>query len=242
MEGPSLVILREELSFLTGKKVIAAEGNSKIDKNLLIGMAVADFLSFGKHFLIVFSGFYIRIHFLMYGSYRVNERKELPVRLRLTFAGTELNFYSCAITLWHGHPNDVYDWTSDVMSDYWDARKARKKLKADPSMNVGDALLDQNIFAGVGNIIKNEVLYRIMVHPLSVIGSLPPRKLTALITEARNYSFDFYEWKKLFELRKHWLIYKQRRCTRCDLPATTAHTGNNPRKSFYCGNCQKLYA
>ncbi|MER3465444.1 MAG: endonuclease, partial [Chitinophagaceae bacterium] len=40
---------------------------------------------------------------------------------------------------------------------------------------VNDALLDQEIFSGVGNIIKNEVLYRIEVHPLSTIGALPLR-------------------------------------------------------------------
>ena len=30
---------------------------------------------------------------------------------------------------------------------------------------VCDALLDQTVFAGVGNIIKNEVLFRTGVHP-----------------------------------------------------------------------------
>ncbi|HRO68823.1 MAG TPA: hypothetical protein PK951_00545 [Chitinophagaceae bacterium] len=41
---------------------------------------------------------------------------------------------------------------------------------------VCDALLDQEIFSGVGNIIKNEVLYRIRVHPESLIGDIPLKK------------------------------------------------------------------
>ncbi len=45
------------------------------------------------------------------------------------------------------------------MSDTWNAAAARKKLRAMPETLVCDALLDQNVFAGVGNIIKNEVLY-----------------------------------------------------------------------------------
>jgi len=53
--------------------------------------------------------------------------------------------------------------------------------------------LDQNIFAGVGNIIKNEVLFRICVHPGSKVGKLPAKQLNALVKEARNYSFDFLE-------------------------------------------------
>jgi endonuclease VIII len=242
MEGPSLVILKEELNFLKRKKVIGVSGNSKIDQERIKGQKIKDIRTFGKHFLIEFAKFSIRVHFLMFGSYRLNERKETPVRLSLQFDRDELNFYSCAIILIDEALDDVYDWSADVMSDTWSAAKARRKLKGSPGLNVGDALLDQNIFAGVGNIIKNEVLYRIQVHPNSVIGELPPRKLTALINEARNYSFDFFEWKKIFELRKHWLIYKRKKCRRCDLPVILEHTGNTPRRSFYCENCQALYA
>lgn len=36
-----------------------------------------------------------------------------------------------------------------------------------------DALLNQDLFAGSGNIIKNEVLFRIGVHPWSTLGALP---------------------------------------------------------------------
>jgi endonuclease-8 len=241
MEGPSLVILKEELDFLKGRKVTAVHGNSKIDQSRLLNKKVLDFKSFGKHFLIVFKDFSIRIHFLMFGSYRLNERKETPVRLSLAFDQMELNFYSCAVIMIEEALDEVYDWRLDVMSDQWDPKKARRSLKKDPDRNVGDALLDQTIFAGVGNIIKNEVLYRIEVHPHSVVGALPPRKLTSLINEARNYSFDFYEWKKVFQLRKHWLIYKQRKCKRCELPVQHELTGSNPRRSFFCDNCQALY-
>jgi endonuclease VIII len=241
MEGPSLVILKEELTFLKGRKVISVNGNSKIDQTIIPGKKVIDFKSFGKHLLIVFPTFIIRIHFLMFGSYRINEKKEIPVRLSLRFEKSELNFYSCSIILIDDDLDNVYDWSVDIMSDAWDPKKARRKLRQQPEMNVGDALLNQDIFAGVGNIIKNEVLYRIKIHPESVIGKLPPRKLTSLIHEARQYSFDFYEWKKAFLLRKNWLIYKKKKCSRCDLPVQLKPTGKNPRRSFYCNNCQTLY-
>jgi endonuclease-8 len=65
-----------------------------------------------------------------------------------------------------------------------------------------DVLLEQDIFAGVGNIIKNEVLYRVRVHPESLVGNIPPAKITSIIKEARQYSFDFLEWKRLYVLRK----------------------------------------
>jgi endonuclease-8 len=153
----------------------------------------------------------------------------------------EINFYTTAVTEITEDLDDVYDWSADVMNDAWDPAKARKKLKKAPDMNVGDALLDQNIFSGVGNIIKNEVLFRIHVHPESVVGGLPPRKLTELITQARVYSFDFYEWKKVYQLKKHWLMHTKRKCPRCNIPSIKKHTGLKQRRSFFCENCQVLY-
>jgi endonuclease VIII len=243
MEGPSLVILKEELSAFAHKKITAASGLSRIDYQQIIGQKIKAFKSWGKHFLIEFNTFSIRIHFLMFGSYRVNERKETKPRLHLQFEdGQEINFYTTAVIIINEPLDDVYDWSADVMNDEWDAAKARRKLKKSPLLNVGDALLDQSIFSGVGNIIKNEVLFRIEVHPNSVVGELPPRKLTALIEEARQYSFDFYNWKKIYQLKKHWLIYTKKKCPRCKGPALKEYTGKTQRRSFFCVQCQVLYA
>lgn len=242
MEGPSLIILREEVKSFRNKKISEASGQSKIDYGRLEGQKIKAFKSWGKHFLIEFKNFSIRIHFLMFGSYRINETKEATLRLHLGFEdGTELNFYTTAVTVIEEPLDERYDWSADVMSDLWDAKKARRKLKAQPDTNVSDALLDQNIFSGVGNIIKNEVLYRIKVHPESTVGGLPPRKLTALINEARNYSFDFYNWKKIYQLKKHWLIFTKKKCKRCQLPAFKEYIGKTKRRTFFCSNCQTLY-
>ena len=127
------------------------------------------------------------------------------------------------------------------MSDTWDPKKAKKKLKAAPDMLACDALLDQNIFAGSGNIIKNEVLFRIQVHPASRIGKLPTKQLNALIREARNYSFDFYEWKKQYVLKKHWLAHTKKTCPRCKIPLIKKYMGRTNRRTFFCNNCQELY-
>jgi endonuclease VIII len=242
MEGPSLVILKEELEKFRGKEVVAADGSSKIPYERLSGKKIKAFHTWGKHFLIVFKNYSIRIHFLMFGSYRINETKENVPRLHLKFAdGDEINFYTTAVRILEGHPDDHYDWTEDVMSDLWDPRMARRKLKRLPQLNVGDALLDQHIFSGVGNIIKNEVLFRIKVHPNSVIGGLPPKKLTSLVSEARKYSFDFYEWKKIYQLKKHWLIFTRKKCPRCQLAVVREYTGKTRRRSFFCSGCQVLY-
>jgi endonuclease VIII len=240
-EGPSLVIVKEELQQFKGKKIIAIAGNSKIDKERMLNKKLLDIRTWGKHLLLSFKDFSVRIHFLMFGTYRVNEKKDAPPRLALTFSKGEVNFYTCAVKIIEEPLDEIYDWSADVLSDTWNAKAARKKLKALPQILVTDALLDQNIFSGVGNIIKNEVLYRIKVHPKTKVGALPPKKLAELINEARNYSFDFLRWKKEYVLKKHWLVHTKKTCQRDGDKIHKEYLGTTNRRTFFCNSCQKLY-
>ena len=244
-EGPSIVILKEQVQKFKGKKILTVSGNTKVDlagAGVVAGAKVLDFCSWGKHFLIVLKGVSIRIHFLLFGSYSIDEQSKPRPRLHLHFKNGDLYFYACSVKLIEGDIDEKYDWSADVMNDSWDPRKARKKLKTKPEELAADALLDQDIFAGVGNIIKNEVLFRIRVHPQSQIGALPPRKLGELIKEARVYSFDFLKWKKAYELRKHWLAHAKSICPRDHIPfIKVKHLGKRKRRAFFCPKCQKLY-
>jgi endonuclease VIII len=244
-EGPSLVILREQAAPLfEGKTVRAATGNTRtIDPARMVGRKILALRTWGKHFLVEFGEFSLKVHFMLFGSYRIDEVREgRSPRLSLRVAKHELNLYACSVRWLEEDLDAIYDWRTDVMSDAWDPALARRRLKAMPEALACDALLDQGVFAGVGNIIKNEVLFRIRVHPLSTIGELPARKLGELIREARAYSFQFLEWKKAYVLRQHWLAHRKSTCPRCDLKFTIAHLGRTHRRAFYCENCQVRYA
>lgn len=240
-EGPSIVILKEEAALFKGKAVRAVSGNSKVDKERAQGQVVRDLKSWGKHFLICFEGFTIKIHFLLFGSYRINEEREMQPRLSLKFKNGVMNFYACSVKILEGDLDKIYDWSADVMSDSWNAKAAKTKLVNSNNILVCDALLDQNIFAGSGNIIKNEVLFRIKVHPESKVGALPTRKLNEMIREVRNYSFDFLKWKKAYVLRKHWLAHTKTVCVRCNIPLIKKYLGKTNRRTFFCENCQVYY-
>ena len=240
-EGPSIVILKELVKEFKGKTLLHISGNTKVDLSSLRNQKVVEFKSFGKNFFICFKRGSIKIHFMLFGSYRINEKKDAPARLSLQFKHGELNFYACSVKLIEENLGEIYDWTADVMSENWNAARAKKKLNAMPRTLVCDALLDQNIFAGVGNIIKNEVLFRIHVHPKSKVGNLPPRKLTELVREARQYSFDFLEWKKQYVLKKHWLVHTKRTCPRDGSRIAKEYLGRTHRRTFFCSRCQVLY-
>jgi endonuclease-8 len=239
-EGPSIVILKEEVAAFTGKKVLEASGNAKIDMDRMIGKKIT-FKSWGKHFLICFPDFTVRVHFLLFGTYRINEVKDSATRLHLGFSKGEINFYTCAIKIIDQPLDEVYDWTADVMNEAFDPKKALAKLNKIPNTLVCDALLNQDIFAGSGNIIKNEVLFRIKLHPRSKVGDLSLKKKKELISETVIYSFDFLKWKKAFELKKHWQAHTKKMCPRCHIPLVKEYMGTTKRRTFFCNNCQILY-
>lgn len=244
-EGPSLYILKELVTDFVGQNIVRADGNVRaIEPARLVGQHILSIRTWGKHLLIEMPDLVLRVHFLLFGTYRINERREGKTpRLSIeTARGDELNLYACAIREIDRIEYEAYDFSADVMSESWDPKKARKKLRAQPDMLACDALLDQDIFSGVGNIIKNEVLFRIRVHPLSTVGALPAPKLRLLVDEARQYSFDFLEWKRQYVLKQHWLAHAKRICPRCDIPFHKANLGRTNRRSFYCERCQKRYS
>lgn len=240
-EGPSIVILKEAVQQFSGQKIIDVSGNSSIDILRLKKKTIREFKTWGKHFLICFDDFTVKIHMLMFGTYRINERKETVPRLRLVFADGEINFYTSSIKILEGDVNLHYDWEEDVMNENWNPEKAKRSLDKIPKQMICDALLEQNIFSGVGNIIKNEVLYRCKIHPESRVGKIPEKDIVSLIDESVVYSFQFLDWKKNYELKKHWLAHTKKTCLRCDLPLVKKYTGTKKRRSFFCTNCQKLH-
>lgn len=242
-EGPSIVLMREDLDKFVGKKVTAAVGNAKIDKEILVDKTLREIRLYGKQTYLIFDDVNIRIHLLMFGSYEIDDqtKPDKNLRLGLTFKNGKMLFFTCSVKLLPNDFLETIDWEADVMSDIWNPEKTKSKLKSNPEMMVCDALMDQNIFSGVGNIIKNEVLFRIAVQPESLIGNLPAKKINELISESRNYSFDFLKWKRQFVLKKHWLAHTKKICPKCGKPLIKKITGKSRRRSFYCETDQKLY-
>ncbi|KPE53197.1 DNA-formamidopyrimidine glycosylase family protein [Chryseobacterium indologenes] len=243
-EGPSILIMKESLQHFTGKTVTEASGNAQFDKNPLIGQTLLEIRTFGKQTYLIFGEHAIRIHLLMFGSYSIDEqtKPDQSLRLSLHFRSESMYFYTCSVKLVDSEFLSSIDWEADVMSEQWNPEKAELKLKAKPEMMVCDALMNQDIFSGVGNIIKNEVLFRIGIQPESLVGKLPAKKQKELIAEARNYSFDFLKWKKEFVLKKHWLVHTKTICPKCGLKLIKKQTGLGKRRSFYCEKDQKLYS
>ena len=239
-EGPSIIILKELIADLAleGHQVVDVVGTTTIDQKRMLNQKIKYFKTWGKHFLICFEHFALRIHLMMYGTYRLNERKKGEPKIGLIFEHAELNFYTCELKYIEGDLTETYDWSADIMSEEYQTASTVKKLQVKKDSVLCDLLLDQAIFAGAGNIIKNEVLYRTKLHPLTVVRELTPKKLADLANEVRQYAFDFLRWKKEYTLKKHWQIYGQKKCPKSHA-VSKENLGQNKRVTYYCKECQQ---
>ena len=60
----------------------------------------------------------------------------------------------------------------DLLGADWDAQQATANFRAQPQRGIGEALLDQRLMAGVGNIYRSEVLFLTRLHPLTPVGQV----------------------------------------------------------------------
>jgi endonuclease-8 len=107
-EGPSIVILRQDAAKFAGQVVRHVSGNSRQDLQRMHGQRVRAVCSWGKHFLVAFDGFALRVHFMLFGRYRIDEGKvdrngkpSVP-RVSLAFDNGLLNLYACSVRFIEG--------------------------------------------------------------------------------------------------------------------------------------------
>jgi endonuclease-8 len=245
VEGPPVRIVAEELAVFKGKIVKLASGNARIEKEAVEGQKIEDVFSRGKNLFIRFLDLSFRIHFLMFGSYRINEEKKgAKPRLSLVFQRGMLNFYNCSVKILNNdYLGQLYDEEIDITSENWNFDKVLKLSMEMKDELICDVLLDQSVFAGVGNIIKNEALFMANLHPLSVVGKIPEEKLREAIVKTRQFSMLFYRVRKKGRvLNPHLRIYRKRKCDKCKGKVENKRTGKRRRISFFCPSCQVLYA
>jgi endonuclease-8 len=249
MEGPSIHLAAEQLRPFVGRRVTRVSGNSTIGIARLGRKRVEDIFAWGKHLVFQFAGFALRVHFLLWGTFAAtvkgisvtgDYRRTGPPRLVLQFANGEITIWSASLRyIESAAAREAYDFAADVMSDSWNARAAMRKVRRHPDSAIADVLLDQSIFAGVGNIIKNEVLFRTRTHPFTLVRNVSSRRLRAITDDARAFSFRFLELRRAFSLRRNLEVYGRSTCPRCGGKIARRVHGLRRRRIFFCPVCQK---
>jgi len=252
MEGPSIALAAEQLQPFVGRRVTKVSGNSRIGIERFQEKRVRRIFAWGKHLVLQFDTFALRVHFLLWGTFAAtvdgisvtgDYRRAGAPRLVLEFANGEITLWSASLRILDtADAREEYDFTTDVLSDSWNRRAALRKVRAHGREEIADVLLDQSIFAGVGNIIKNEVLFRTHTSPFTKVDRLSPTKLRQIADEARAFSFRFLELRREFALRKHLEIYGRSTCPSCGGKVSRKVHGERGRRSFFCPACQRVRA
>lgn len=190
---------------------------------------------------------WLQVRFGLFGSIWVNEfsrakkpnkrgdwRDPIP-RLVLHFdSGGFLAFYNCQMS-WSSFP--VIKLNSDILSETFHRGQALEALgQAQP---VCYTLLDQRYFSGLGNIIKNEALYRAGIHPLALGSLLSPPQLEVLVDHVVEFSADWLQGK--FQGRQqHPQIYQKEQCPAGHQVMKEAFgpPGGFQRLTWWCPQCQ----
>lgn len=114
-------------------------------------------------------------------------------------------------------------------------RMVANMRRADQGRAVGDALLDQRLVAGIGNVWKAESLWRVRLSPWRPLGETSDEQLRSVLSEAAALMRASVETG-----RAERRIYRHagRPCPRCRAPISSRGQGDANRTAYWCPGCQ----
>ena len=241
-EGPTIKFISQKLQKFVGKTVSEASGYGEMDKSNIQNIQLKDIETFGKNLIFVFKDFFVTAHFGLFGSMLINERKKVNASFALHFDDDEVNFYVTRTKLFEGKPEDHFNFKTDILKREFDQKLVLKTLQKDfGNKMIGDVLMDQNVFTGVGNIIRVEVLYQSKVHPDSLVENIPTKKLKDLIDITALYAEEFLILMTNDRVKKDAIVYGKTICPVHKTDLIVEKMGKVKRKTFLCEKCQRLY-
>jgi endonuclease VIII len=239
---------------LAGRPVTTFEARVPLRRRPTLGATVRDVEARGKHLLVWFDdGTALHTHMQMSGSwhvYRPGDAWRRPagaMRVRIVTADAEAVCFSAPVveTLTEAevrrHPR-LGALGPDLTAPAPDVDSAAARLTARGEREIGVALLDQRVAAGIGNVYKSEVLFACGVDPFAPVSSLDEATRRALLQTAADYLRTNTERPgPRSTVRPGGLAVYGRRglpCRRCGTPIASARQGEQARVTYWCPTCQ----
>jgi endonuclease VIII len=215
----------------------------------LTGQVVDEVVSRGKHLFIRVGEASIHSHLKMEGSWKVNavgkpSRAGYRIRIILETADIQAAGIDLGVleVLERERDMDVVAHLGpDLLGDDWDPRTAVANLTAEPARPLSEALLDQRVLAGVGNVYCNELCF--------VTGHLPTAPVRdvkdplRMVQRARDMLWlNRSRWNRTTTGNTRsgqdlWVYGRVGRpCRRCGTPIRSDESGN--RIMYWCQVCQ----
>jgi endonuclease-8 len=240
-EGDSLARAARRLQVLVGEwvevetphpRAAVKQLAPRLDGRRLLGVEAA-----GKNLLLRFEdGVVLRSHLRMSGRWQVRARgSKLVGRPWLVLRGSERE-----AVLWNGPVLELDDRAvrrlgPDILEQPPDLATMIANLRLDRRRDVGDALLDQRLVAGIGNLWKAEALWEAGVSPWRPVAEVSDEELRAVLQAAHELMAASVETG-----RERRVVYNRagRGCRRCGTPIEARGQGDANRTAYWCPACQ----
>jgi endonuclease VIII len=127
----------------------------------------------------------------------------------------------------------------DVLADEFDAAAFLKRLRgADHTRGIGDALLDQTIVAGIGNMWKAEACWDAEIDPWRKVGDVSDAEALTLIEVVRPRMRESAVSGPR-TITPHVYGLHGRPCSRCGTTIRRHGQGDDNRTTHWCPGCQR---
>jgi endonuclease-8 len=256
---------------LAGKTIVAFESLlpalTRVHEDApLTGRTFERVVAAGKHILMHFSGgLVLRTHMRMNGSwhiYRTGERWQRPRGdMRIVIATSDFVAVAFNVPVAEMIPSrdlarhrELRTLGPDLLGGDFDAGEALRRLRARPDAAIADALLNQRVLAGIGNVYKSEVLFVCRINPFALVRDLADEALAELIQAARKLLLanvadglspmttytGFRRTTRRDDPKQRLWVYGRGRlpCRRCGTPIAVRKQGVDARLTYWCPACQ----
>lgn len=261
-EGHSILRWARALHPLVGESLTAVEAPQRWAERApsLLGRQLTEIGTHGKHLLLHTSAdLTIHCHAMMYGSWQFGRpglklrKPEKNVRLRLRTSDYEAVFFNGPVVelLTAQELQEHEKLTAlgpDLLHADFDRDEAWRRLQQNGSRPLGDALLDQKLVAGVGNIFKSEGLFAANLDPRVPMALVDRGSLERLwqvlipmmMSNARRSGPVVTLNANLRRGAERYWVYRRTRqpCYRCSGPVEMLRQGQLRRTTYYCPMCQ----
>ncbi|RJQ81072.1 Fpg/Nei family DNA glycosylase [Amycolatopsis panacis] len=221
------------------------------------GRQVLGVRTVGKHLFTRFSGgLSLHSHLRMDGSWRmhpVGAKWPMPAhyaRVVLRTADMEavgFRLHDLALLPTEEEAGLVAHLGPDLLDPQWTdehAGTAAANLTARPDRELGDALLDQRVLAGVGNLYKTEICFLLGVSPWTPVSEVDSARAVALARKLLLTNAWRHEQITTGDSRRGrrtWVYERTRQgCFRCGgaVLVRTQGAAEYQRPAWFCPHCQ----
>lgn len=127
----------------------------------------------------------------------------------------------------------------DVLAPEFDQQSFLRRLRAeDPGRTLGDALLDQSVVAGIGNLWKAEGCWEAAIDPWRALATVSDTQALGLIDAVRPRMLrSAAEGPRAIQRRVY--LRHGRPCPRCGTRIVARGQGDANRTTYWCPGCQR---